>query len=77
MAHRLISDLSVFASRQSRQNILVAGDLNVLHDYGEHDDAYWAFGTKLQPDGGALFQSQAQISTRQEPYPNGLEMPQA
>jgi len=24
-----------------------------------------------------LFQSQAQISTRQEPYPNGLEMPQA
>ena len=24
-----------------------------------------------------LFQSQAQISTHQEPYPNGLEMPQA
>ena len=39
--HRLISDLSVFASKQSRQNILVAGDFNVLHGYGEHGDAYW------------------------------------
>jgi exonuclease III len=34
--HRLISDLSVFASKQSRQNILVAGDLNVLYGHGEH-----------------------------------------
>jgi endonuclease/exonuclease/phosphatase family metal-dependent hydrolase len=40
--HRLISDLSVFASKQSRQNILVAGDLNVLYGYGENGDAYWA-----------------------------------
>jgi len=40
--HRLISDLSVFASKKSRQNILIAGDLNILYGYGEHGDVYWA-----------------------------------
>ena len=40
--HRLISDLSVFATKRQHQNILVAGDLNVLHGHGEHGDAYWA-----------------------------------
>jgi len=44
--HRLISDLSVFVSKRQRQNILVAGDLNVLFGYGEHGDAYWAVGMK-------------------------------
>ena len=40
--HRLISDLSVFVSKRQRQNILIAGDLNILHGHGEHGDAYWA-----------------------------------
>jgi len=40
--HRLISDLSVFIGKQSRPNILVAGDLNVLRGHGEHGDKYWA-----------------------------------
>ena len=40
--HRLISDLSVFVSKGQHQNILVAGDLNILHGYGEHGDSYWA-----------------------------------
>ncbi len=40
--HRLISDLSVFVEKRQRQNIVVAGDLNILHGYGEHGDAYWA-----------------------------------
>jgi hypothetical protein len=40
--HRLISDLSVFVGKGRRRNILVAGDLNILHGYGEHGDAYWA-----------------------------------
>ncbi|MFZ2019844.1 MAG: hypothetical protein WAU90_14355, partial [Methyloceanibacter sp.] len=44
--HRLISDLSVFATKRQHQNILVAGDLNVLHGHGEHGDAYWAVGMK-------------------------------
>jgi exonuclease III len=38
--HRLISDLSAFASQQA--NLIVAGDLNVLYGYGEHGNAYWA-----------------------------------
>jgi len=40
--HRLISDLSVFAGKKFGQDILVAGDLNILHGYGEYGDAYWA-----------------------------------
>lgn len=40
--HRLISDLSVFVEKRQRQNVLVAGDLNILHGYGERGDAYWA-----------------------------------
>jgi hypothetical protein len=34
--------LSVFAGKNFRQDILVAGDLNVLHGYGENGDTYWA-----------------------------------
>ena len=40
--HRLISDLSVFVSRQSGDRILAAGDLNILYRYGEHGSLYWA-----------------------------------
>jgi hypothetical protein len=40
--HRLISDMSVFAGKNFRQPILVAGDLNILYGHGEHGDAYWA-----------------------------------
>jgi endonuclease/exonuclease/phosphatase family metal-dependent hydrolase len=40
--HRLISDLSVFTTKQQRQNILVAGDLNVLYGHGEYGNPYWA-----------------------------------
>jgi hypothetical protein len=36
--HRVISVLSV----KSRQNTLVAGDLNILHGHGEDGDEYWA-----------------------------------
>lgn len=40
--HRLISDLSMFISSQSGHQMLVAGDLNILHGYGEHGSQYWA-----------------------------------
>jgi endonuclease/exonuclease/phosphatase family metal-dependent hydrolase len=40
--HRLISDLSALIGKQSGHRILAAGDLNILHDYGEHGSKYWA-----------------------------------
>lgn len=40
--HRLISDLSVFIRKQAGQRIIAAGDLNILHGYGEHGNSYWA-----------------------------------
>ena len=41
-AHRLVSDLSAFIGRQDGHRILAAGDLNILHGYGEHGSGYWA-----------------------------------
>lgn len=41
-AHRLVSDLSVFIGTQGGHRILAAGDLNILHGYGEDGDEYWA-----------------------------------
>jgi hypothetical protein len=40
--HRLISDLSAFISNQTGHRIIAAGDLNILHGYGEHGSKYWA-----------------------------------
>jgi hypothetical protein len=40
--HRLISDLSGFIGHRSNHKIIAAGDLNILHGYGEHGDSYWA-----------------------------------
>lgn len=41
-AHRVISDLSSLLGQQEGHRILAAGDLNILHGYGEHGSAYWA-----------------------------------
>ena len=41
-AHRLVSDLSAFIGSQDGDRILAAGDLNILHGYGEHGNEYWA-----------------------------------
>lgn len=40
--HRLISDLSVFIARETGHKIIAAGDLNILHGYGEEGSEYWA-----------------------------------
>ena len=37
--HRVISDLSLLIGKQREHRILAAGDLSVLHGYGEND--YW------------------------------------
>jgi len=39
--HRLISDLAALVGRQQGHRILVAGDLNILHGYGEDGNPYW------------------------------------
>ena len=41
-AHRLISDLSVFLYPSTRHRVIAAGDLNILHGYGESGSDYWA-----------------------------------
>ena len=40
--HRLISDLAIFIGSERGHHIIVAGDLNVLHGYGEDGNRYWA-----------------------------------
>ncbi len=46
-AHRVVSDLSALIGRQSGHSILAAGDLNILHGYGDYGSRYWAsrYGT--------------------------------
>ena len=46
-AHRLVSDLSSFVRRRNGPRVLAAGDLNILHGYGEYGREYWAsrYGT--------------------------------
>lgn len=39
--HRLISDISVLVGHEKGHRIIVAGDLNILHGYGEFGNAYW------------------------------------
>ncbi len=40
-AHRVISDLSGLVDRQEGNRIVVSGDWNILHGYGEHGSTYW------------------------------------
>ena len=40
-AHRLISDLSGLIRNQTEHKIIAAGDLNILHGYGEGGSLYW------------------------------------
>ncbi len=40
--HRLISDLAALIRTQDGHTIVAAGDLNVLHGYGERGSGYWA-----------------------------------
>jgi exonuclease III len=40
-AHRLVSDLSALVGVQRGHRILVAGDWNILHGYGEGGSPYW------------------------------------
>ncbi len=41
-AHRLLSDLSGIVNDARSHRVIAAGDLNILHGYGEYGDSYWA-----------------------------------
>jgi exonuclease III len=41
-AHRLLSDLSGIVHDARLHRIIAAGDLNILHRYGDNGDSYWA-----------------------------------
>jgi exonuclease III len=75
--HRLISDLSVLVSKRQRQNILVAGDLNILRGCGEHGDAYWArryetVFSRMEALGFRFVGPQWPNGRRAEPWPDEL-----
>lgn len=77
-AHRLISDLSGFIGRQRGHRIIAAGDLNILHGYGENGSKYWAsrYGTvfsRMAALGLSFVGPQAPAGRRADPWP--LELP--
>jgi hypothetical protein len=40
-AHRLVSDISILIGQQKGHRIIVAGDWNILHGYGDYGSEYW------------------------------------
>jgi exonuclease III len=78
-AHRLISDLSALIGHQNNHKIIVAGDLNILHGYGEHGSPYWkkrydtAFG-RMEALGLKFVGPQAPEGGK-EAYPKPEELP--
>ena len=75
--HRLISDISVFVGQQSGHRILAAGDLNILHGYGENGSVYWAsrYATvfdRMRALGLSFVGPQAPAGRRADPWPDEL-----
>lgn len=75
--HRLISDLSAFVGTQSGHRILAAGDLNILHGYGEHGNCYWggryaSCFSRLQALGLTFVGPQAPDGRQADPWPAEL-----
>ncbi len=75
--HRLISDISVFVGQQSGHRILAAGDLNILHGYGDHGSVYWAsrYATvfdRMRALGLSFVGPQAPAGRRADPWPDEL-----
>ena len=75
--HRVVSDLSAFIGRQSDHRILAAGDLNILHGYGEHGSRYWAsrYGSvfsRMDALGLPLVGPQAPNGRQADPWPDEL-----
>jgi len=78
--HRLVSDLSMLVGRQQGHRIVAAGDLNILHGYGEYGNLYWAgryasVFDRMTAIGLRLVGPQAPAGRRAEPWPD--ELPQS
>src|SRR5690606_10810552 len=72
--HRLISDLSALIGTQFGHRILAAGDLNILHGYGDHGSRYWAGRyascfSRIQALGLTFVGPQAPNGKQAEPWP--------
>lgn len=75
-AHRLVSDLSPLLVNR-RQKILVAGDFNMLHGYGEDGSEYWAerYATvfsRMRALGFRFVGPQAPNGRQADPWPTEL-----
>jgi endonuclease/exonuclease/phosphatase family metal-dependent hydrolase len=76
-AHRVISDLSALIGQQAGHCIVAAGDLNILHGYGENGSAYWAarYATvfsRMSALGLSFVGPQAPAGRRADPWPDEL-----
>ena len=76
-AHRLISDLSVFIGKQRGHRIIAAGDLNILHGYGEEGSPYWGARYRTVFDrfsaiGFRFVGPQSPCGRQAEPWPKEL-----
>ena len=76
-AHRIVSDLSVFIGRQLGHRLLAAGDLNILHGYGEYGSSYWGarYGSvfaRMEALGLAFIGPQAPHGRQAAPWPSEL-----
>lgn len=80
--HRLISDLSALVGQQTGHRILAAGDLNILHGYGENGSPYWAsrYATvfaRMTALGLSFVGPQAPFGRRADPWPDELPVESA
>jgi exonuclease III len=76
--HRLISDLSQLISTQTGHRIIVAGDINILHGYGESGNRYWgeryaSVFSRMEAIGVPFVGPQAPNGKQPSPLP--VEMP--
>jgi len=76
-AHRIISDLSALIGRQRDHRVLAAGDLNILHGYGEGGSPYWGarYATifaRMDVLGLSFIGPQAPAGRQAHPWPDEL-----
>jgi exonuclease III len=75
--HRVISDLSSIIGQQVGNRLLAAGDLNILHGYGEGGSDYWASRyaiafSRMSALGLSFMGPQAPAGRRADPWPDEL-----
>ncbi len=76
-AHRIVSDMSAFVGHESDHRLLAAGDLNILHGYGDHGSPYWAARyetvfTRMEALGLDFAGPQAPNGRQTDPWPSEL-----